>query len=389
MAYIFQVSAVRKQVIEPFEQVIKAYGPPGLAMKKRSKRRVDFEKSLSLKIQNKKVDEKLSEMVEQYEALNETLKLELPKLTALTEQIGNMCLIRFVSIQTQWYGIWQEKVKTVLEESQLPKDVEDIIDKFHRDFKYQQARAQELAIVNGTFLDSATRGRLSQSTTNSSAKDDGSSTKTKNRPPTIGNRARGLSINSDQSPSLPAPDFGDRHSGNFTALSIGPGGPAIPHFSTRDFSYTNGNNRTGYSSPATPDILVGSRLPNTRPSTGRSESGPMPRGSVESAEVTRSPTSAYLLANFYVDGPSSPRPFSGFFSSAMPMPDEVEDSRRSSRASSGGHEHSGGYRVLYLAASLFEFNISGTKSEAGYPYLTYQAGEVRCHSATIPPCFNV
>ncbi|KAI6711652.1 rhoGEF domain-containing protein [Diplocarpon mali] len=35
-----------------------------------------------------------------------------------------------------------------------------------------------------------------------------------------------------------------------------------------------------------------------------------------------------------------------------------------------------GYNVLYLAASLFEFHLSATKSEAGYPYLTYQAGEI-------------
>ncbi|KAJ3553721.1 hypothetical protein NPX13_g10815 [Xylaria arbuscula] len=35
-----------------------------------------------------------------------------------------------------------------------------------------------------------------------------------------------------------------------------------------------------------------------------------------------------------------------------------------------------GYRVLWIAASLFEFNLNTTKSEAGYPYLTYQAGEI-------------
>lgn len=32
--------------------------------------------------------------------------------------------------------------------------------------------------------------------------------------------------------------------------------------------------------------------------------------------------------------------------------------------------------VLWLAASLFEFNLPTTKYEAGYPYLTYAAGEV-------------
>jgi len=60
----------------------------------------------------------------------------------------------------------------------------------------------------------------------------------------------------------------------------------------------------------------------------------------------------------------------------MPLPDGPEDSQRSSRASSRDRNMSGGYNVLYLAASLFEFNISATKSEAGYPYLTYQAGEI-------------
>lgn len=56
--------------------------------------------------------------------------------------------------------------------------------------------------------------------------------------------------------------------------------------------------------------------------------------------------------------------------------DDRLESQRSSRASSRDRNISGGYNVLYLAASLFEFNISATKSEAGYPYLTYQAGEV-------------
>jgi len=58
------------------------------------------------------------------------------------------------------------------------------------------------------------------------------------------------------------------------------------------------------------------------------------------------------------------------------MPDGPEESQRSSRASSHDRNGSGGYNVLYLAASLFEFNISATKTEAGYPYLTYSAGEI-------------
>ncbi|KAF4448823.1 ankyrin repeat protein [Fusarium austroafricanum] len=37
---------------------------------------------------------------------------------------------------------------------------------------------------------------------------------------------------------------------------------------------------------------------------------------------------------------------------------------------------SGGYNTLWLAASLFEFNIVTTKMEGGYPYLVYQEGEI-------------
>ena len=39
-------------------------------------------------------------------------------------------------------------------------------------------------------------------------------------------------------------------------------------------------------------------------------------------------------------------------------------------------EYLSGYTVRYPAASLFEFNIDDTKTEAGYPYPTSQAGEV-------------
>jgi hypothetical protein len=39
------------------------------------------------------------------------------------------------------------------------------------------------------------------------------------------------------------------------------------------------------------------------------------------------------------------------------------------------------YNILYLAASVFEFNIPETKIEAGYPYLMYQVGEVNFQSS--------
>jgi hypothetical protein len=354
-------------------------------MKKRTKRRLDYEKYLVATAQGKKIDEKLTELVEQYEALNETLKMELPKLHAGSQKIGNICLVQFIAIQSEWYSIWQDKVRVVLEDGQIPKGISDIIDMFNRDYKYVQARAQELGIVNGTIADDGTKTRASSQST---MKDDGASSKSKPRPSNLSNRDRGLSMNSDKSPSLPTPDFAKRHSGQFTfspiVASIPGVGTGPPQFAYQTQSTANGGrSRAGSGSPATPDTSFGSRphaSSYTRPSTSRSYTSDngMPRISTDyNNQHRRESGSTFNSATHHIDGPlSSGRPYSGLFHSAMPLPDGPEDSQRSSRASSRDRNVSGGYNVLYLAASLFEFNISQTKSEAGYPYLTYQAGEV-------------
>jgi hypothetical protein len=336
-------------------------------MKKRTKRRLDYERSLTTKSK----DAKLTELVDQYEALNETLKLELPKLSALTEEIGRISLIQFVRIQTQWYQIWREKVKVVLEESQIPKDIEGIVDMFHRDIKYPEAKAWELSIVNGTF-DSGAKARVSQST-----QGDDSSTRSKPRPSNLSGRSRAPSMTSDKSPSLPTPDFAKRTSGNFTFSPIVAAGPGLPQPYAGP-AYTQ-HNRVVPPSPAA-EASTPSRpysMDPRRPSTSRSYTSDngVPRLSTDYPPSRRQ--SGNYHSSYHVDGPpSATRPYSGLFNSALP--DGPEESQRSSRASS--HDRSGNNqfnpRVLYLAASLFEFNISATKSEAGYPYLTYQAGEV-------------
>ncbi|TAQ91362.1 hypothetical protein B7494_g282 [Chlorociboria aeruginascens] len=362
---------VRTRVIMPFEQVIAAYGPPGLAMKKRTKRRIDFEKASHARAHGKKIDEKLSDLVDQYEALNETLKMELPKLSELTEQMGNIALGRFVQIQAEWYGMWQRKVIVVLEETQIPASLGDIVEVFHRDYKYVEGKANDLGIVNGSFLENGNKIRGSQSTA-----DDATSTKSKGRPSNLSNRPRGLSLTSDQSPSLPTPDFAKRNSGQFTFSPIVATTPGLPQATYQNLAYTNGHSRGGSGSPATPDTSFSrpSASSLARPSTSRSytsETG-MARPSNEHNQRRESSSTSN---SHHVDGPPQSR-YSGLFQSAMPLPDGPEESQRSSRASSRDRNMAGGYNILYLAASLFEFNISATKSEAGYPYLTYQAGEI-------------
>ncbi|KAK4156929.1 hypothetical protein C8A00DRAFT_30133 [Chaetomidium leptoderma] len=389
---------VRKHVIEPFEQVIRCYGNPSLAMKKRAKRRLDYEKYMTLKANGKKVDKQLADLVEQYEALNDTLKKELPKLSTMTANIGNICLGKFISIQAAWFAIWKEKVKAPLSDVTHVPELSEIVTSFQREFALQEVRAQALGIVNPTL-----KSRASQSTT-----DDASSiiSKTRSRPSDIRSpRGRGLSINSDYVPALPTPDFVKRNSGQF---SLSPASSALPSPANyyRDYySGINGHARGSSGSPVTPADFPpnGSRSamvtghPPMRPSTGRSfDSTSLPRQSSEStaamsamsATNRRDSNSTFNSSYPGGGGPSATtsagpetRRLSGLFNSALPLPDGPDESARSSRASSrdrggGGGAHNHGYTVLWLAASLFEFNIETTKHEAGYPYLTYQAGEI-------------
>ncbi|KAI4785953.1 hypothetical protein E4T44_13978 [Aureobasidium sp. EXF-8845] len=63
--------------------------------------------------------------------------------------------------------------------------------------------------------------------------------------------------------------------------------------------------------------------------------------------------------------------FSGMFNSAMPMSDiPVSPGPMSPQHAPLDTP------VMFVAASLFEFNIDRARREAGYPYLTYVEGEV-------------
>ncbi|KAK8050637.1 RhoGEF domain-containing protein [Apiospora phragmitis] len=346
------LSQVRKQVIEPFELVIKAYGNPSLAMKKRSKRRLDYEKSIQLKKGGKKIDKQLSECVEQYEALNEALKKELPKLSALTEKVGNICLGNFVNIQTHWYSIWKEKVKVVLDEQQVP-ELTEVITTFQRDFKFQEDQMGQLSIANPT-----SRGRTSNA---GSTEGSTSTPKLRSRPSELSSastRGRGLSISSDVAPSIPTPDFARRNSGQLTMSPTQASIPSPHSFYYKDYyAGINGHSRGNSGSPHTADVVTSHPRPpapgSTRPGTGQSyESSVAPRQSSESTFHARPYSNAAHTPQAL--STSETQRYSGLFHSALPLPDGPERAPH----------------------PLFEFNIETTKHEAGYPYLTYQAGEI-------------
>lgn len=316
-------------------------------MKKRNKRRLDFEKFQTAKAQNKKVNEALEDAVVQYEALNETLKLELPKLSAMTERIANICLSHFVYIQEMWMKMWKDKLRTVFEDDESLDTLNQIMQVFQRDHPFFSARLIDLGIVNGNFL-SKSNSNNSQTT---SREDDSLRS---HRNTFSSNRVRGLSQLSDSSPN---PSAASDSTGQFTLPPIA-STPGLPPLNFRDLSFNSNRSRTDSSSTTDEP---GYTTNGTRPNSVRSyDTSGYPRGSVESNQ----------------DGPPlSSRPYSGLFHSALPIDDGPEPVSNSSRNSSRDYNNSG-YTVLYLAASLFEFRIDELKSEAGYPYLTYGAGEI-------------
>ncbi|KAL8304017.1 hypothetical protein RB597_004646 [Gaeumannomyces tritici] len=357
------LAQVRKHVIEPFELVIRCYNHPGLAMKKRSKRRLDYERAEQLKKGGKKVDKQLGELVEQYEALNETLKKELPKLSAYTEKIGNICLGNFVCIQVKWFSIWKEKVKVVLEDAHVP-EMAEVVQSFQRDFRDMEEQIGTIGLLNHSL-----KPRSSQSTT-----EDNTMSRSTSRAPELSPRDRGLSSTSDSMPGISTPEFVRTNSGQFTLSPTATGSAPHQYYYRDQYAGLNVNGHSRHGGQVSP-AHAGS---TGRPGTGRSYDAPSgPRPSGDSASHMGQQHNRRDSGSTYNSNIQSQehRRFSGLFHSALP-PDDPDERGRASRSSSRERPAANGYNVMWLAASLFEFKIEETKTEAGYPYLTYQPGEI-------------
>lgn len=354
-------------------------------MKKRGKRRLDYEKSVQVKKSGKKMDKQLTELVEHYEALNDTLIKELPQLSALTEKVGNICLGNMINIQAKWWFIWREKIRAVTATTEVC-EITEIVTNFQRDFKEMEEQVISLGILNQTLKPRGSLSTIDDSVSTMSRMDSTISnmSKLKSRPSDLGTpRLRAASVTSDQAPVLPTPDFGKTPSAAYpmSPTPAHPGANSAGYF-YRD--YYSGITSRGPASPASSDFSNAARsvppIVTARPGTGRSfdSQGMLSRPSIDSASTSHLRRESNATTSPPLSGNDGQRN-SGLFQSALPLTEAPEESQRgrSSRGSSRERHITKGYNVLWLAASLFEFNIETTKHEAGYPYLTYTAGEVR------------
>lgn len=354
--------------------LLKLYDGPQKVMTKRTKRLLDYARYKAVKDRGDKPDKKTTEQGEQFSVLNDALKDELPKLFSLTAKLMEACLKKFIAIQQEWYQLLQQKISPVLD--RFPAEIAGIVSDWSADFSFAEAQILSLALCNGALLSEASSlGSFNVPTT------DG--TPSPRRPSTVTNTSsRTTSVAIENSPKV-SYDFGNH--------SHGVDGPsdqnnaAQPYMSgasrVRTNSSMSGPNRPGVA--GTPNgystgSVTGGMSP--RPSTssvGRhSEQFPAaPQLSLDMPFMRESllhETNALETAQG--DVTASPARFSGFFSSALPMSDSPRPEVPTSSAPQSTSNSNP--KVLFLAASLYEFNIDKSRREAGYPYLTYIEGEV-------------
>jgi len=397
-------ATVKRRVIDPMVYAIKLHEGPQNAITKRKKRIVDYAKCKAIEKRGEKPDKRTLEASELYEALNEQLKLDLPKLYSLTAKLIQACLACHREIQMDWLWTWEMKLRPVIDT--FPSSLASIPPEFYADYDIIQAQVLSLGLCNGSVL-AESAGYLSPQSTQSTLVGDESSYY---RRPGPAPSSRTLSMGSQHSP-LPqstaqtTPEQPKNFSGSFTLSPMTAENPVPSNghppmtgrgrssssLSTRMRQLSSQSQASGSMQQQQPpqQVHTTSRMPSTTPSSSYSSSRP-------NTAANRPPDLLYTPSyqRPSIDGANrSPRPMSGAsYFTAQQEPVNQRFSGMFSSAMPDGPPGSGPASpkvapddtpVMFVAASLFEFNIDRARREAGYPYLTYVQGEVSIISSSM------
>lgn len=412
VAFTEHKTAVQKRVLAPMIACIKLHDGPQNAIIKRKKRIVDYAKRLADEKRGIKSDKKTIEAAEVYVALNDQLKIELPKLYSLTAALVQNCLHCFLDIQLQWNSTWERKLRPLLEAAEIPTDIAQIEAAFKAEYGEHERRCMELSICNGS-LRAEANATISYAPTPSSMDHGSSSADHRRRTSTLDGSKRNMSVGSESSS---ANAHSRRHSGIYSpGLDPPPGHDhrlrSDSQASGRYQPYGNSANLGGRTwSNTNVGNTPNSSFSTSRPGTANQQQQhhqqqqqyqtvQMQR---QSSEQPRSPRpmsvgTAYYTPRIDATANADNQRFSGIFSSAMPPPDHAAASlsahhghypptghyggpsssqEEQPRSPSPAKAAPSGMPVLFVCASLFEFSIDKTRREGGYPYLTYVQGEV-------------
>ncbi|KAI7494106.1 hypothetical protein KC367_g8266 [Hortaea werneckii] len=379
-------ATVQRRVIQPMIACIKLHDGPQNAINKRKKRIVDYAKCRTMEKKGEKPDKRTVESSETYVALNDQLKIELPKLYNLTAQLVQGCLNCFLDIQLSWFSMWERKLRPILEVTDIPSSIQEIEPAFRPDYDLIKSRLTELAICNGACL--ADSANFLSPTTTLVDRSEESSLK---RPSTLESSKRTLSAGSDTYQMF---GITKRYSNGYASGSEMPL-PADHRVRSNSSLSTRGaptlqtpasgmsTNRPWASTTGTPT----SSFSTSRPATANASSGQptmfqTPRQSSDNFRGSRSSSGQAHLSAWpgTASSFSDNQHYHGIFNSALP-PDALLSSAEQTRPITPGEQVSPATPnqkppAIFVCASLFEFSIDKTRKEAGFPYLTYVQGEV-------------
>ncbi|KAF2456694.1 hypothetical protein BDY21DRAFT_40876 [Lineolata rhizophorae] len=371
---------VTKNAIDPIMILWKMHEGPQVMMAQRKKRLGEYANIRALKEKGGKMDKKLLEQMEQFEAINTTLKLELPKLYALTKNLVDACLLNFIQADKEWAETWSKKVAPLIEGVALPDMRTAGYPEIVMEFRENHAAVSpvlrrprnnsSLTISSNPFSPGSAKMSLEDTPFR------------RPPPPPILTGKRTQSVTSDGSITMPNSGHYQRHSGGHSFsvdseynLLDGPTSlsPMRMRAGSAVSSRPPSTPRSASMSTPNSSALFQQARPSTAERAGTQPTAPsMPRLSADSHWNLRpSSGSTFIDQHDQMLSPGSYAPrISGVFNSAMPM----EDSPIGSRPPSP--EEQCEPKVLFLAASLFEFNIAHDRREAGHPYLRYVPGEI-------------
>ncbi|KAL9057617.1 MAG: hypothetical protein Q9162_002232 [Coniocarpon cinnabarinum] len=398
--YEDHVSQVHRSCIHPLRALLEVYKGVEGTTKKRKERLNDYIRYRSLKEKGDKVDKKLTEAAEEFEALNEVLKIELPKLRSKTKSLVSACLSSFAVLTGRWYEFWQRQIMPIVEDDKWRQPFAEYVRHHDGDWAHWKKLVDDLTARNRhlwmgtadfiqvewnpqwdsrtdsedwTLLTPPPARQISEQTTLSSAHRGSTSSVS----PSM-NMSTRASNDSGRSYSSSAPHSRNRsRSHNQQRLSkpapplppVPPqiAAPSVPHNSSFFLNQTPpASNQEPSSYLAANNLSSRYQLQDRqdrRASDSKNATSLAVRPSANQfAQSTQSPPSALSR---------------GIYQSALPMPDSpTESTALVKRSHYDRHENEPEYEVFFVAASLYEFNINPSREEQGFPYLTYQQGAV-------------
>lgn len=401
-------------MIDPVRKLWRLHDNPQHLMAKRKKLLPVYNKYMALKSKRDKKMEALKVEAEQWIAINDVLKLELPELYRLTREVVQACLRNFISIQSQWETMWMHKLKQFVDEDDMDFFFEmNITEFFHlvrEEFENEhdpiESDLQTMALTSRTIIDDMDVNFLMKMPEPNDGVDD-SSASSNPRPSTVSSGKRTLTgTDNSARPSTEQTGrnatyftMGTPQSGTMSSHRLSASGGALSpdpasFYAQTDSLYSpyhfySAQNSAG---PATPNAAMASgqqtpsgQFPASKPNWFHSEWADSdavisPQG-LNGNDLQRLGRGYDAIAGRQTTSSEVQRDqhgrYSGIFHSALPA--DLNDDDEVLGLTGPPPADDGDPRVLFVVASLFEFNIDSNRREAGYPYLKYVAGEVCFH----------